>query len=99
MVLEPGVTLKDQHMSEKPPPPATVDEAALENVRARETSQALRNGLKMGGSLLVTWSVAMIVKLRVPAHLGPVLQGRFSFAESFPAMFFAALGLGIDLHL
>jgi O-antigen/teichoic acid export membrane protein len=62
-------------------------------------SVALRNGLKMGGSLLVTWSVAIIVKLHVPAHLGPVRQGHFGFAESFATMFFATLGLGIDTHL
>ena len=60
---------------------------------------ALRNGLKMGGSLIITWSVAMIVKLRVPVHLGPVRQGHFGFAESFATMFFAALGLGIDMHI
>src|SRR5580658_9960334 len=60
---------------------------------------ALRNGLKMGGSLLITWSVAMVVKLRVPAHLGPVRQGHFGFAESFATMFFAVLGLGIDVHI
>jgi O-antigen/teichoic acid export membrane protein len=60
---------------------------------------ALRNGAKMGGSLLITWSVALIVKLRVPAHLGPVGQGHFGFADSFAAMFFAVLGLGIDVHI
>jgi O-antigen/teichoic acid export membrane protein len=60
---------------------------------------ALRNGLKMGGSLLLTWSVAMIVKLRVPAHLGPVRQGQFGFAESFATMFFATMSLGIDTYL
>jgi O-antigen/teichoic acid export membrane protein len=69
------------------------------NVRSREMAVALRNGLKMGGSLLITWSVALIVKLRVPAHLGPVRQGHFGFAESFAAMFFATLGLGIDTYI
>jgi O-antigen/teichoic acid export membrane protein len=60
---------------------------------------ALRNGLKMGGSLLITWSVAIIVKLRVPAHLGPFHNGQFGFAESFATMFFATLGLGIDTYI
>jgi O-antigen/teichoic acid export membrane protein len=60
---------------------------------------ALANGVKMGGSLLITWSVALIVKLRVPAYLGPVRQGHFGFADSFAAMFFAVLGLGIDTHI
>ncbi|MGD0523925.1 MAG: oligosaccharide flippase family protein [Polyangiaceae bacterium] len=53
----------------------------------------------MGASLLITWSVALIVKLRVPAHLGPVGQGHFGFADSFAAMFFAILGLGVDTHI
>src|SRR5580704_2347656 len=53
----------------------------------------------MGASLVVTWSVALIVKLQLPARLGPVRQGHFGFAESFAAMFFAALSLGVDVHI
>jgi O-antigen/teichoic acid export membrane protein len=70
-----------------------------DHVRHREWGVALRNGAKMGASLLITWSVALIVKLRVPAHLGPVGQGHFGFADSFAAMFFAILGLGVDTHI
>src|SRR5260370_42553 len=80
----------------RPPPSSSLP---VEQVRAREWAIALRNGLKMGGSLLITWSVALIVKLRVPAYLGPVRQGDFGFADSFAAMFFAVLGLGIETHL
>jgi O-antigen/teichoic acid export membrane protein len=81
--------------------PAPLPESAtpVENVRRRETAVALRNGLKMGASLLVTWSVALIVKLQVPAHLGPVRQGHFGFAESFATMFFTVLGLGVDTYI
>jgi O-antigen/teichoic acid export membrane protein len=75
----------------KSPPPPTSD--------AREVAVAFRNGLKLGSSLIATWSVAMIVKLQVPAHLGPVRQGHFGFAESFAAVFFTCLGLGIDTYL
>jgi O-antigen/teichoic acid export membrane protein len=53
----------------------------------------------MGASLIITWSVALVVKMRVPAHLGPIHQGHFGFAESFATMFFASLGLGIDTYL
>jgi O-antigen/teichoic acid export membrane protein len=81
-----------------PPVPSGVN-AVLDAQRSHEWGSALRNGLKMGGSLIITWSVAMIVNVRVPATLGPVRQGHFGFAESFAAMFFAVLGLGIDTHL
>lgn len=69
------------------------------DIRSREMSVALRNGLKMGGSLLITWTVAMIVKFDVPRSLGPIRQGHFGFSESFATMFFAMLGLGVDTHI
>ncbi len=78
---------------------ASRESAAVDSVRARETAVALRNGIKMGASLVVTWSVALIVKLQLPARLGPVRQGHFGFAESFAAMFFATLNLGVDTYI
>jgi O-antigen/teichoic acid export membrane protein len=71
----------------------------VDSVRTRETAVALRNGIKMGASLIVTWSVALIVKLQLPAKLGPIRQGHFGFAESFAAMFFATLSLGVDTYI
>jgi O-antigen/teichoic acid export membrane protein len=85
-------------MSEQPAAPDS-ESASADHVRTREVAVALRNGLKMGGSLLITWSVALVVKLHVPARLGPIRQGHFGFAESFATMFFATLGLGIDTHI
>jgi O-antigen/teichoic acid export membrane protein len=81
------------------PQPSAPPTGTAEHVRTRETAIALGNGLKMGTSLIVTWSVALIVKLQVPAHLGPVRQGHFGFAESFATMFFATLGFGIDTYI
>ncbi len=43
--------------------------------------------------------MALIVKLQVPAHLGPIRQGHFGFAESFAMMFFTTLGLGVDTYI
>jgi len=82
---------EDGRRSSRPPP--------SDRVRTREMALALRNGLKMGGSLIITWSVALIVKVRVPVHLGPVRQGHFGFAESFAAMFFCVVGLGVETHI
>lgn len=75
--------------AEAPTPPTQASEIAL----------AVRNTIKLGGSLLATWSVAMLVKLQVPKHLGPIGQGHFGFADSFAAMFFTVVGLGIDTYV
>jgi len=68
-------------------------------VEGREVAVAVRNGLKLGGSVLVTSAVAMIVKLQVPIHLGPVRQGHFGFSDSFATLFFTCVGLGVDTYL
>lgn len=80
-------------------PESASTDAQHAHARAREWGVALRNSAKMGGSLLITWSVALLVKLRVPRYLGPIGQGHFGFADSFAAMFFAVLSLGIDVHV
>lgn len=67
--------------------------------RAREVALAVRNGLTLGASLLITWTVAVIVRLQVPAYLGPLRQGQFAFAESVAGMFFTLIGFGIDTYL
>ena len=67
--------------------------------KTHDIAVAVRNSFKLGSSLLVTWGVAMFVKLRVPVHLGPIRQGHFGFAESFAAMFFTALHLGVDTYV
>ena len=59
----------------------------------------MRGALSLGASFLLTWTVAMIVRLQVPAHLGPVRQGYFSAAESFAGVCFILIGLGVDTHL
>ncbi|MGD0675503.1 MAG: oligosaccharide flippase family protein [Polyangiaceae bacterium] len=84
---------------EQPLPPPPGIEPPARRVHSHEASLAVRNGLKLGASLLVTWSLALIVKPRVAAHLGPVKQGYFGFAESFAAMFFTVVGLGIDTYI
>jgi O-antigen/teichoic acid export membrane protein len=81
------------------PTPAIAPVDGVGETRNREMGIALRNAIKMGGSLLITWTVAMIVKLHVPAHLGPIRQGHFGFAENFATMFFSTLGLGVDTHI
>jgi O-antigen/teichoic acid export membrane protein len=77
----------------------TPDGPEIQRRRTRDLRIALKNGLNLAGSLVITWSVALIVRLQVPAHLGPIRQGHFGFAESFAGMFFTVVGLGIDTYI
>jgi O-antigen/teichoic acid export membrane protein len=88
----------DDALSEAPAP-STRSEPPAHKIDAHDLAVALRNALKLGGSLLITYSVALIVKLQMPALLGPIRQGHYSFAESFATMFFSAIGLGIDRYI
>jgi O-antigen/teichoic acid export membrane protein len=81
------------------PPSATRSDAPASKVLANEVAIAVRNGLKLGGSLFLSWSVALVVKFQIPQHLGPVRQGYFGFAESFATMFFSVLSLGVDTYV
>jgi O-antigen/teichoic acid export membrane protein len=66
---------------------------------ARDTAIALKNAAKLGASLVVTWGVALAVRLYLPRHLGPELIGVLSFAEGFSATFFIVLGMGVDMYI
>lgn len=66
---------------------------------AHETLHATRNALKLGGSLIVTWGIAMAMRFLLPRYLGPAQFGALSFADAFAATFFVALGFGIDLYV
>jgi O-antigen/teichoic acid export membrane protein len=83
--------------SEKPSVPSSRPSA--DKIHAHEIALALRNGIKLGGSLLITWSVALIVRFQIPAHLGPTRVGHFGFAESFAGMFISLTGLGIETYV
>jgi O-antigen/teichoic acid export membrane protein len=65
----------------------------------RDLVTSARNALKLGGSLLATWSVALVVRFHLPRHLGPAAFGTFNFAESFAAAFSIFMGLGIETYI
>jgi O-antigen/teichoic acid export membrane protein len=80
-------------------PPASVQGTPSGRLHANEIAIAIRNAVKLGGSLVLTWSVALIVKFQIPAHLGPVRQGHFGFAEGFAMMFFSITSFGIETYV
>lgn len=60
---------------------------------------AVKSALTLGTSLLLTWSVALVVRIFLPRYLGPSLFGTFNFADSFCTTFFVFLGLGVDTYI
>lgn len=60
---------------------------------------AFRNGLKLGGALLLTWGISIGVRVLLPRHLGPAAFGNLNFADAFAVTAFVLVGLGVDLHL
>jgi O-antigen/teichoic acid export membrane protein len=64
-----------------------------------DTFIAVRNAARLGGSLAMTWGVAVVVRLMMPRYLGPDAWGPLTFADAFSATFFVALSLGIDTYI
>jgi O-antigen/teichoic acid export membrane protein len=64
-----------------------------------DVSTALKNTLKLGMSLVITWSLALIVRLQLPRHLGPLRFGNYNFCDAYSAAFFAFIGFGIDTYI
>jgi len=65
----------------------------------RDTQIALWNALKIGGSLLATWTVAVAVRFVLPRLLGPEGYGVYNFTEAFATSFFVLASLGIETYV
>ncbi len=75
------------------PPPDT-------SAAALDVTTSMRNALKLGGSLMVTYGIALAVRLLLPRVLGPELFGQFNWAsEGFTAVFFVLAGLGLEVYI
>lgn len=64
-----------------------------------ETLLATRNALTLGGSLLVTWGIAIAMRLLLPRFLGPDRFGALSFGDAFTTTLFVATSLGVDVYV
>ena len=65
----------------------------------RDAQLALWNALKIGGSLLATWTVAVAVRFVLPRVLGPETYGVYNFTEAFATSFFVLANLGIETYV
>ena len=80
------------------PERAAAGDARFDELRA-DTSHAVRNAAKLAASLLLTWSVALVVRVILPRFLGPEVFGQYQFAESFTVMLFLLTNFGVDTYI
>jgi O-antigen/teichoic acid export membrane protein len=60
---------------------------------------SLRNALKLGGSLLVTYVIGFGLQVLVPRVLGPDSFGQYNWANGTSAAFFILSALGLDVYI
>jgi O-antigen/teichoic acid export membrane protein len=65
----------------------------------RDLTVAFRNVLKLGSSLIATWTVSVIIKFQIPRYLGPERFGALNFSDNFAGVFFLLLDLGVDAYI
>jgi len=86
-------------MTDSPLTPQESKAEVSDDWRKREIHLAFVNAVKLGSSLLLTWSIALVTRLYIPRFLGPERFGALNFADAFTATAFVALGLGIDIYV
>ena len=55
--------------------------------------------MKLGGSLLVTYGIALVMRMVLPRYLGPEGFGRYNWADGFSGAFFVLSALGLDVYI
>lgn len=64
-----------------------------------EGATALRNGLKLAMSLLLTWGVALVIAFKLPKYLGPLFWGYYKYGDQYAATLAVFVGFGIDTYI
>jgi O-antigen/teichoic acid export membrane protein len=64
-----------------------------------EGATALRNGLKLATSLILTWGVALIITFKLPKYLGPLFWGYYKYGFEYAATLAVFVGFGIDTYI
>ncbi|MFO0742985.1 MAG: oligosaccharide flippase family protein [Labilithrix sp.] len=64
-----------------------------------EGATALKNGVKLATSLVLTWGVALVITFKLPRYLGPLHLGFYKYGLDFATMLAVFLGFGIDTYV
>jgi O-antigen/teichoic acid export membrane protein len=87
-------------MSTPIPDPSAAATPPAPQSSSLDVTTSMRNAVKLGGSLMVTYGIALMVRLLLPRVLGPEAFGQFNWAsEGFTAVFFVLAGLGLEVYI
>jgi len=64
-----------------------------------EGATALKNGLKLATSLVLTWGVALIITFKLPKYLGPLFWGYYKYGFEYAATLAVFVGFGVDTYI
>lgn len=64
-----------------------------------EGSLALRNGIKLASSLLLTWGVALVITFKLPKYLGPLHLGFYKYGLDYATTLAVFIGFGVDTYI
>lgn len=71
----------------------------MSEARSHDITVAVRSAFVLGSSLMLTWSVALLVRLFLPRTLGPDVFGSYNFADGLALTAFGFLNLGLDTYI
>jgi O-antigen/teichoic acid export membrane protein len=74
-------------------------EASATRALEGEAATALRNGLKLATSLVLTWGVALVITFKLPMYLGPLFWGYYKYGFEYAATLAVFVGLGVDTYI
>ena len=71
----------------------------MSEARSHDITVAVRSAFVLGSSLMLTWAVALLVRLFLPRTLGPDVFGSYNFADGLALTAFGFLNLGLDTYI
>lgn len=64
-----------------------------------EGATALKNGVKLATSLVLTWGVALVITFKLPKYLGPLHLGFYKYGLDYATTLAVFLGFGVDTYI
>lgn len=97
-VSEPRAEI-DRAPLDEAPPLSSSPRGTPAHHAAGEGVTALRNGLKLAASLMLTWGVALVITFTLPKYLGPRYWGYYKYGFEYAATLAVFIGFGVDTYI